>query len=179
MNNANLQRDQFHVNSTGDDAEITWPTEGSFGNSLAADTLVTVQSSYAFVRSEKASCVVTATNARTIGVYLKEPVTDDTPYRVKAHFQGDIGTTYVTVGYGPTAPTGAADVIEHVIAFPVGAEFDEVIKMPVLDDTHPDFGKPLFFGLTVAENSATTPCVGVLSVQNMSTASPQYASSTS
>ena len=120
------------------------------------------------------------------GVLMSQPVVDDTPYRVKAYVAGVATRIHIIVGYAPAAPTGVNDAITNVVPYPaaeysdVGREgvFDEVILMPGLQSGHPDFGKPIAFGVAIS-TLATSHVAFNISVQNLAKTAPKYASSMS
>ena len=120
------------------------------------------------------------------GLFISQPVVDDTPYRVKGTFIGDGMSCYLFVGRGPANPTGVNDLITDVVAIPltgakdgIDTRINDVINIEGLPDSHPDFQKPLAFGYGISVAAGSGTAAYSLSVQNLAKTAPQFAASMS
>lgn len=169
----------------------TWITPDTSEN-IALSTPVALSSSQVFANAKTPLHVdiadvqvrvqdsIAVDNIAVAGVYMQPPQGDNQPYRVKADgiingLSGTVMQPCVVIGYGPAAPTGSDDIIDqpYVIPFNQG-EYDDVLFLPQLLDTDPNFGRPLFIGIGfMASNTITNLYViAHLSVQNLGVRPP-------
>lgn len=98
-----------------------------------------------------------------VGVYVRPPASDRTPYKIKAHANGP---AYIFIGSGPKGPEGNDDVVEKLVILPLAYVFDEVVMLPPGDESHPTAVG--IFTLTSGVN------VVHLSVQRLATLPPTF-----
>lgn len=113
-------------------------------------------------------------NWSSVGVLIRPPQTDATPYRVKANVYTSVITLdkYIVVGKAPASP-GPSNTITDVVAFPFsGSSFDDVVLVPETGDLPVAIG--VAFGAT-----ASALVEGNISVQNMAMPAPQFSTSMS
>ena len=120
------------------------------------------------------------------GLYMSQPIVDATPYRVKAYVTTHLCEALVIVGYAPNTPTGTNDLITDIVSFPLtaagtteSAKFDEIILMPGLSESDPDYGKPIAIGLAFMSANNAAYVRWNISAQNLSKTAPQFAASMS
>lgn len=173
-NITNIQRDGNWCDPHA--TEITWSSDIAVGANLQINADSTVYDAKAFATAAKTTISV-ATGWRGIGCYVKAPVADTVPYRVKGFYISSQLVCAIGVGYGPASPTGTDDVITPVRIIPIPAgHFDELIMVPALDSSHADYGKPL--AICMALTYATGGYGHAhLSVQRLATTPPGIASS--
>ena len=124
---------------------------------------------------------------RTAGVLMSPPLVDDTPYRVKLSAAcTESALLFFFTGYGPLDPTGTDDFIEKCTLVPIARNlnnpwgvFDEVVNIPGRGPQHPDYNRPIAFGLGLSLGSNANQAYYHISVQNLSKTAPQFASSMS
>ena len=191
MNLVNLLRDQNHCNPA--QSQLTFP-----GNFFTINSGTVKMNSTGVVNQTKGSCHMmqsTVTGAgrnawQAAGLYMTQPIVDDTPYRVKAYVQGHLSDIWIIVGYGPSSPT-SQDTLTKVIPFPISkygssshdplaGKFDDIILLPGLIPSDTDYQKPIAFAVAMATDAALqTEGSFHLSVQNLSKTAPQFAASMS
>lgn len=178
----NLQRDQLHVKKEVL-AYTPVPTSAGIGlGQIPINASPEVEPSTGVVQMIALAPTHANGNWAGAGVYLDPPASDDTPYRVKGRIRCSNAAAYevfVVVGYAPATITGSGDTVTVAISVPVNGEFDEVVLMPKLNSGDANFERPLAFVMAVGQASGTEKFDGYMSVQKLSTASPQYASSVS
>lgn len=123
---------------------------------------------------------------RTAGLLMSPPLVDDTPYRVKMYCGFQNAMCFFFTGYGPMDPDGNNDLITGCTAVPLSpylehgsAVFDDIVNIPGRPPGHPDYNKPIAFGMGVALGGANHLGWFHLSVQNLSKTAPQFAASMS
>lgn len=176
----NLLRDQTHVQPTTADGP------GWRGHSLQGNNEILARSSG--IVAEDFGTVfnalggITGADWHASGMFIRQPVVDNTPYRVKMRVLCET-LSFGVVGYGPEAPTGD-DTITKCTFFPLTAanspvnNWDEVIQFPGVPKTNSDFSKPLFFGLLI-RRQVNADAAFHMSVQNLAKTPPQFSSSMS
>ena len=172
---ANLQRDQFHVNAQN--SLLTLSSASTVGQSVLANHSNNVQLD-ASGRGLLSTSITTAAGSwRSFGNIIQGNRTGDEreSYRFKAYATG-IKEMWAVLGFLPASPTGTDDAVSKVQAFPMeNGYFDEVIMLKINEI---DLGLPMFFGVAFGESTSSLLSAYV-SVQRMSIAPPQYASSVS
>lgn len=176
----NLQRDGVFL----DPAQQTFQfaSEVAIGNYVDIEGDPTVYDDYSTVLSDYTTNPgTTAGNWRAVGCYIRPPGVDRTPYRIKANMTNDSDLeSIVGIGFGPTSPTGSGDRIQPVRPMPFYKRFDDVIMLPAVPETDPNYGKPLCVCLIIqGSNAGGTKAYGNLSVQRLATAPPTFAQSVS
>ena len=125
--------------------------------------------------------LISSSDCRCVGVLMRPPVVDDTPYSVRAFTIAEQGSMFVFVGVAPANPDGDNDEIENPVFFPVSnlaqGRFTEVIKVPGNTPGYED--RPLAFGIAISNTKNNNVLSCVLSVQNLAMTAPQFAASMS
>lgn len=175
---ANLQRDQFHLRFTDLERSVFGATYAK-GRNINCQARAPVGDDYNTVLIASASVTNAAGNWSGVGCFIAPPFTDATPYRVKGYISSAATELFAFAGFGPATPVTGSNFLTEVVSFPIkDGKFDEIIKLPYIDEADPDYGLPICFGLAVGEASAAETDA-VLSVQKLSVASPTYASTVS
>jgi len=108
--------------------------------------------------------------------YLLAPLGDRTPYRVKASIAiTDTDTkTFIVVGYAPASITGAGDLIDEPVLIPFIGQYDDLVLIPAVEDTDPNYGRALAVGIVVYAGAVLSneAVQGHLSVQRLGTKPP-------
>lgn len=178
-NLTNLQRDMLHT-SPETDQRCSFPPGVTIGsntiNNSASDPAVKQSIGYAISLGQTTN--VSAGQWTGIGCYMTPPEFDAECYRVKAYAEKGVDM-YVFWGFAPASPTGTEDLIDEVQAIPMlNGQIDEVIRFEPPDQSGQYAGRPVCIGIAAGEN-ATGRIGGHITVQRLSTASPQYSSSVS
>ena len=124
---------------------------------------------------------------RTAGLLMSPPLVDDTPYMVRLRASATESTLlFFFTGTGPMAPTGTDDPITNCSIIPIARNlsnshgyFNEVVLVKGRSPGHPDYNKPIAFGLGLSLGSNPTQVYYHMSVQNLSKTAPQFAASMS
>lgn len=176
MNIINLDRDSFWTNlkTTADVTVGTVFAPLPSGNAIInADPTVYDDVAKAKL-STSAAITVAAASYAAIGCYLKPPTVDTVPYRIKGYAHGLQSPSCIAIiGYGPSSPTGSGDTITPCVFIPFDDYIDEIVMIPALDSTDPDYGKPIAFGIGIGQCTSDV-VFAHLSAQRMATTPPKY-----
>lgn len=175
MTPVNIQRDGTFIDLAAariDMSSASLITSGTdFANSDGAVHADFASASHNYAQS----VTVVSGSIATFGVFMKQPVRDRQPYRIK------MGGTLVTnqgtealvavIGYGPASLTGTDDTIALSHYFPFITSIDEmvIIEAQLEGDTY--FGRPLFIGIGISDVNAGT-LFADMSVQNLGVKPP-------
>jgi hypothetical protein len=159
MNLKNIARDAYWINDLT--AQVAF--SGS-ANDMANDG--TVHEDVADVVSNGTSG---ASGLYGVGVFMKPPLEDNVPYRVKAYCD-DPDNIYLILGYAPASITGN-DVLLEQRRFHLAYEFDEILMLPKHATTDTYYNRAIGFG--IFSNSVATNHLR-LCVQKLDVAPPQF-----
>lgn len=184
MSIVNLQRDAIFANL--DTTDIVGYSADSL---LSLDTFLSNSNAVVyddFWSASADSTVVTSVASlqrKGMGLNLRQPVGDRTPYRVKAYV-GDVGvvnTFALAIGYPPAVITGTDDIISEMVTLPFTSKFDEMIIVEALPDGDPLIDRAIHFAIVV--NAPAGGIAGyfaaLLSVQNLGMKPPTMAQAVS
>lgn len=174
MSIVNLQRDGFWVPSAHSQ-NVQWGDQQAVNTtSLDVNADATVYEDAAKVWAMSAH-TITAGQWRGIGAYIKQPVIDNVPYRVKAYADQDLRPLLI-VAIAPATITGSDDHVTPLIVCPFDdGKVDELFMVPVI----PTFeDRALCFAIAATQSSANEE-IAALSVQRLATAPPTMAQSVS
>lgn len=173
----NLQRDCHFVAPAG--TGLQFSTERVIDHRINAQADPAVYDSYAACFADQStSPSVTAGSWRSIGCYVKQPVLDAGPYRIKAYI-GASWSAAIVVGYPPASHTGNDDLITPVQAISFVEKMDDVFLVPVLPEGDPLEDRPLYFGIAITDNKQSDRISCSLSVQRLATTPPPFMQSVS
>lgn len=164
MSLTNVNRDSFHL--TLNQSEIAWSGNGSgFFNSSG-----NVNDSKAYASSFSVSNIA---NTSAFGVFMKAPLEERQPFRVKAKIRSDdINNTFLIIGYAPASITGTDDVLTKIKYFPSSSgEIDEIFMIEPVDSLDPNYLRPIGFGIVSLQNVTN---YAHISVQNMGISPPAF-----
>ena len=172
MSLTNIHRDCFHLELKS--AEVSLSSDFLFtAPPTVNSTGIVNDGPVASETSDRDVAVTVAANSyKAMGVLMKPPLVDRTPYRVKARGHGGL-VNMLLVGYAPASPTGSNDTLDRWNYQSFGFEYDDIIMLPALESTDAMYGRPIFFGVAVPFVSASHIQVDV-SVQKLSIAPPQF-----
>lgn len=183
MSIVNLQRDAIFLQldtalNIGMSSDSGFSATAFFMNAVPVveDIFASVQSNH------QVQPVLIPDQIQSIGVFLKPPGLDTTPFRVKAYAASvsKDAQFYLSIGYAPAVITGVNDTIEQPVYLALPHHFDELIMIPALKAADPLFGRPIAFAISSTSNPTSTENVLLqLSVQNLAIAPPAFAQSTS
>ena len=177
---SNLFRDQFHVDQKA--TLLTFPTAVlKSGGSVSMNSDGVVYTTKAMARALGTVVNTGSGYWYSVGLMMKPPIVDDTPYRVKATWHASTQQQYLIIGYAPAAPTGSGDLITQIVAKPIQRcnEVDEVFLIKGLAEGDPDFGKPMAFAIAFASTTSGDLGEMTISVQNLAQTAPKFAASIS
>lgn len=149
----NIQRDAIWINPDSSD-DRGW----SNNSLLSAQQFLcsgdpTVKYDYACVQTNPVVQVsVTVANQKAVGVFMQQPIGDNTPYRIHAacNVSGVARTntnTCIGIGYGPATLTGASDTIVDPYYLPFYETFDGLVMIPSLPAGDPLEDRALCFAI--------------------------------
>ena len=164
----NIDRDSLWYTNLLVTARQSWPATDFRYNSDGA-----VYDHIASVKSATGALTTGVGVYRSIGVNMKAPIEEYTPYRVKARLPtGRKGV--IVIGYAQATITGTEDLISEVQSIPFHEKFDEIININYVDSTSTYYGRPIAITVS-AEEVATESVWAFMSVQNLGVAPPSYA----
>jgi hypothetical protein len=180
MSLTNLQRDGFHT-TLKDADEIAWSAERTIvTETLQMNSSGIVNDDYFAARPEVAAVPMTVTAGKivSIGGFIRQPMSDRSPYRVKCKAGSANGVYALGIGYAPATLIATNAVIDPVAFFPFNHDLDEVFMIDKLPDGDALEDRALAFALCcIFNNAGYFP--GGISVQNLSISPPTMALATS
>ncbi len=179
MSIVNLQRDAFFSNQekTSLSFSVAQPFDETDFN-MNADA--TVYDSYATARSNRlnALTLASADDCEAIGLYMRPPGSELTPYRVKCYAGADdvLVKFRLIIGFAEGTISGANDVITHFLTFPFDTNLDELFMLEPAGTTG---DSPIAFGIMLRGVYTDAHADVSLSVQRLATSPPQFSQSVS
>ncbi len=180
MSIVNLQRDAVFVSP--EQAIVDFGSPGAINEStdVLADTDGIVYDTYHSARNSTSTSATFAndTLAATLGILMRPPGSELTPYRVKCYGQGSdpLFRFSLVIGYAEGTITGTDDVITFPMLYSFEKQLDELFLLEPAGTTGTS---PIFFGIAI-QGIVTAAVLQVqLSVQRLATAPPQFSQSVS
>lgn len=176
----NLQRDA--VFQAPEKTTVTFGTAAAFNHAqaLLANTDPVVQDAYGSVHTDPAVDIIlaSATQARTMGMFMRPPGSELTPYRVKCYAGvTDPAVSFrMAIGFGEGTIDGANDNITHWESFAFDKKLDELFLVEPQVTTGIS---PIFFGILFVGIITTGAIDAHISVQRLATSPPQFSQSVS
>lgn len=176
----NLQRDSYFISP--EKAPLDFSDQVGFDESTAlkTDADPTVYDAYTQARSSRDNNVIIsgASNVRAIGVYLRPPGSELSPYRVRCFAKAidPLLEFRLVIGYAEGTITGTDDLITHYSTLGFDKYMDEIFMIESQTTTGT---APIFFGIMVKEIVAGTKVDANISVQRLATSPPQFSQSVS
>lgn len=178
----NIQRDGIWI-KPNTASDLTWPTPTLHtATEKLANADSTVYDRSAQFHTGMGALALNGGYSETVGCYIKQPLVDNTPYRVIASAevigqQDNIYSTFLTIGYAPSSPTGTDDSIEECYSIPFKGCFDGLIMVPNLSSGDTFYGRALFIGVSIGVDANLSGQYGLCagSVQRLATSPPTLA----